>query len=243
MAQTTLAAEPRAIVGKKTKRLRKAGIIPANIYGHKQDSMAIQVNAEAFELLRRKRSLRNIISLDIPGKQEPETVLVRRVQIHSVTNKILHIDFSRVNMQERIEVKIPLHFTGEAPGIKIHSGVLLRLLEALPVTCKAADITEALEVDISTLTEIESALHARDIKLPEGYELAVDPGELIAKIAPPRAVAAATVEATAAAATPAGAAPAAGKEAKAGGKEAKAAGGKEAKAPAGKEAKAGGGKK
>jgi len=183
---TELAVTPRTVVGKATKSLRRNGIIPANIYGHKQDSIAIQIDAHTFDRLRREHGLRSIISLRLPGKKGTQTVLVRHIQYDPLSGKILHVDFSRVSMQERIEMKIPLHFIGEAPGVKLQGGVLLHLLEALPVECKASDIIEAIEVDLSPLTEIDSILHARDVKLPAGYKLAVDADDPIIKLTAPR---------------------------------------------------------
>jgi large subunit ribosomal protein L25 len=174
------------VVGKATKSLRRTGVIPANIYGHKEDSIAIQIDAHAFDRLRRENGLRSIISLRLPDKKGTQTVLVRHIQYDPLSGKILHVDFSRVSMQERIEMKIPLHFVGEAPGVKLQGGVLLHLLEALPVECKASDIIEAIEVDLSPLTEIDSILHARDVKLPAGYKLAVDADDPIIKLTAPR---------------------------------------------------------
>ena len=193
MAQTThrggtaeLAVIPRTVLGKATKRLRKTGVIPANIYGHKESSIAVQIDAHTFDRLRREHGLRSIIALRLPGRKGAQTVLVRHIQYDPLSGKILHVDFSRVSMQERIEMKIPLHFIGEAPGVKLQGGVLLHLLEALSVECKASDIIEAIEVDLSSLTDIDSMLHARDIKLPADYKLAVDPDDPIVKVTAPR---------------------------------------------------------
>jgi len=189
MAQTTpkggtaeLAVTPRTVLGKATKRLRKAGVIPANIYGHKEASIAVQIEAYTFDRLRREHGLRSVIALRLPERKGTQTVLVRHIQYNSLSGKILHVDFSRVSMQERIEMKIPLHFIGEAPGVKLHRGMLLHLLEALPVECKASDIIEAIEVDLSSLTDIDSILHARDVKLPADYKLAADPDDPIVKV-------------------------------------------------------------
>ncbi len=187
MAQTTeLAVTPRTIVGKATKRLRVQGFIPANIYGHKEASLAVQIEAHTFDRLRREHGLRNIISLRLPDKKGKQTVLVRHIQYDPLSGKILHVDFSRVSMQERIETKIPLHFIGDAPGVKLQGGVLLHLLEALPVECRASDIVEAIEVDLSPLTEIDSILHARDVKLPAGYRLTIDAADPVVKVTAPR---------------------------------------------------------
>ena len=187
MAQITeLAVTPRTVVGKATKRLRRTGLIPANIYGHKEASIAVQIEVHTFDRLRREHGLRNVISLRLPGKKDKQTVLVRHIQYDPLSGKILHVDLSRVSMQERIETKIPLHFIGDAPGVKLQGGVLLHLLEALPVECRASDIVEAIEVDLSSLTEIDSILHARDVKLPAGYRLTIDANDPVVKVTAPR---------------------------------------------------------
>lgn len=188
MAQETeLQISPREIKGKATKRLRKAGIIPANISGHKEESQAVQVEALAFEALRRTHGTKGIISLHISGNKRAQTALVRRVQRDPRSGKILHIDFSRVSLTERITMKVPLRFVGEAPGVKTEGGVLLHLVDALEVECTARDIVDYLEVDVSPLTEIDAMLHAEDVPLPANYTLITDPKEGIAKVAATRA--------------------------------------------------------
>ena len=185
--QTVLQVSPREVTGKATKRLRKVGIIPANISGHKEASQAVQVEALAFEALRRAHAATSIITLRMPGSRRAQTVLVRRVQRDPRSGKILHIDFSRVSLTERITMKVPLHFVDEAPGVKVEGGVLLHLLDALEVECTASDIVDYIEVDISSLTEIDSILHAEDVRLPANFTLITDPNEGIAKVAATRA--------------------------------------------------------
>jgi large subunit ribosomal protein L25 len=183
--QTTLEVAPRTILGKATKHLRRDGIIPGNIYGHKESSLAVQVNAAALDRLRRENGLRNIISLRMPGSA-PVTVLVRHIQHQPVSGQILHIDFSRASLGDAIESKVPLHFVGEAPGVKVLGGTLLHLLEALPITYKVSEIVEYIEADISGLTEIGAIFYARDVQLPAGAKLLIDLDEPIAKISAPR---------------------------------------------------------
>ena len=195
--QTVLQISPREVTGKATKRLRKSGIIPANISGHKEESQAVQVEALAFEALKRAHAATSIITLRLSGSNRVQTALVRRVQRDPRSGKILHIDFSRVSLRERITMKVPLHFVGEAPGVKIEGGVLLHLLDALEVECTASDIVDYIEVDISSLAEIDSILHAADVRLPANYTLITDPNEGIAKIAATRAEKAEEAEETA----------------------------------------------
>jgi large subunit ribosomal protein L25 len=185
--ETVLQISPREVRGKATKRLRKAGIIPANISGHKEESQTVQVEALAFDALRRAHGATGIITLRLSGSDRAQTALVRRVQRDPRSGKILHIDFSRVSLSERITIKVPLRFVGEAPGVKDEGGVLLHLLDTLEVECTASDIVDYFEVDISPLTEIDSMLHAEDVTLPTNFTLITDPKEGIAKVAATRA--------------------------------------------------------
>jgi large subunit ribosomal protein L25 len=185
--QTELEISRREVMGKAVKRLRKEGIIPANIFGHNEASMAIQIDAGAFERLRRSHSSRSVLTLRISGTMSTQTALIRHVQREPHTSKIIHVDFFRVSLSERIRVKVPLHFIGEAPAVKTENGVMLHLLDAIEIECVARDIPEYLEVDVSGLTEIDAILHASDVKLPANFTLITDPEEGIVKVAATRA--------------------------------------------------------
>ncbi len=184
--QIELEIAPREVTGKATKHLRQKGIIPANISGHKETSQAVQVDAITFERLRRHSGGRKILVLRLPDDSR-QTALIRQVQHDPCSGKILHVDFDRVSLSERITLKVALHFIGESPAVKNKKAVLLHLMEALEVECLASDIIEYLEVDISPLVEIDDALHGRDVKLPTGFTLISDPDEPIAKVAATRA--------------------------------------------------------
>jgi large subunit ribosomal protein L25 len=185
--ETVLQISLREVTGKATKRLRKSGIIPANISGHKEESQTVQVETLAFEALKRAHGATGIITLRLSDSNRSQTALVRRVQRDPRSGKILHIDFSRVSLTERITMKVPLRFVGEAPAVKDVGGVLLHLLDTLEVECTASDIVDFIEVDISPLTEIDSMLHAEDAQLPTNFTLITDPKEGIAKVAATRA--------------------------------------------------------
>jgi large subunit ribosomal protein L25 len=145
----------------------------------------VQIEEMAFDRLRRSHGTRNVLSLRLP-RAAVQTALIRHVQYHPVSGKILHVDFFRVSMDERLTMKIPLRFVGESPAVKNEGGVLLHLLESLEVECRASDIVEALEVDISPLAALDDVLHASDVKLPANYTLVTDAEEPIAKVAAPR---------------------------------------------------------
>lgn len=204
--QVELAVAHREVTGKATSRLRKAGILPANIFGHHEASQSIQVEAMAFDRLRRSHGATSVIALRMPDSGT-QTALIRHMQRNPRTGRVIHVDFFRVSMSDRINVKVALHFIGDAPAVKNEGGVLLHLLDALEVECMASDIPESLDVDISGLVNIDDMLHATDVKLPANFTLITDPNEGIAKVAATRAeLAEETAETPAAAEAPAPAA-------------------------------------
>lgn len=214
--QVELAVSPREITGKATKRLRRAGVIPANIFGHGEAPQAVQLAALDFDVLRRTHHATGVVSLKMAGAKRAQTALIRHVQREPRSGKILHIDFFRVSLRDRISAKVPLRFEGTAPGVKVEGGVLLHLVDTLEVECAAGDIVEGIEVAVSSLEHIDDVIHAKDVPLPPNYSLVTDPEEAVVKITPPQkveeAVEAAPAEGEAAPAAPA--APAEGEAAK-----------------------------
>lgn len=183
---TELAVSPREVTGKATKRLRHAGIIPANIFGRGDPPQAVQLEALAFEGLRRGHHAAGVIALRLPDSKKTQTALIRHVQRDPRSGNVIHIDFFRVSMRDRIAAKVALHFIGTAPGVKVEGGTLLHLADVLEVECAAGDIVEAIEVDVSSLEHIDDILHAKDVPLPPNYTLVTEAEEAVVKVAPPR---------------------------------------------------------
>ncbi len=194
---------PREVLGKATKKLRREGIIPANITGHNEPPQAVQIDAVLFDKLRRAHHSTSLLTLKMPDATT-QTALIRHVEHAPKSGKIIHVDFSRVSLTERITAKVPLNFVGESIAVKNEGGVLLHLVEAIEVEYQASNIVDSVDVDISTITEIDGAIHAGEVKLPQGFTLITDPAEPIAKVASTRAeVAEANAAATAETETPA----------------------------------------
>src|SRR5438270_18954 len=115
--QTELEITPREVMGKATKRLRKEGIIPANIFGHKEDPQAVQLDAVTFDRLQRSHGATGIITLRM-GNDGAQTALIRHIQHDPRSGKVIHVDFFRVSMNESLKIKVALHFVGESPAVK-----------------------------------------------------------------------------------------------------------------------------
>lgn len=167
-------AQPRTSAGTSAvNRLRKSGSIPAVIYGRKTAPTNVQVDAKSFtKLLESSASDNILVSLQL-GDQA-QLALVQEVQHDHLRGGILHVDFHAVAMDEEIHAQVPLHLTGESPGVKL-GGLLEIFHHNLEVRCLPKDLPENIEIDISAL-EHGQGVNVGDIKLPEGVraKLAAD---------------------------------------------------------------------
>jgi large subunit ribosomal protein L25 len=183
--QVTLTAQPRTVMRKHVRALRRQGILPAHIYGHGA-SVPVQVDARTFERLRETHQTTGVITLAIAGQTQPETVLVRHIDHEPKTGKMLHIDFARVLMHETIHAHVPLHVVGVAPAAKETGGTVLVLLETIEIECLPGDLPDALTVDATKLTALDVVLRVSDISVPPGVKVLDAPDEVVVKVEPPR---------------------------------------------------------
>ncbi len=230
-----LQAEPRTQSGTgAVKRMRKAGNIPAALYGRKVKPANIQVHGKTFsKLLEGSASDNILVSLKIAGIAEDQLALVQEVQHDYLRGGILHVDFHAVAADEEIHANVPVVIVGEAKGQK-HGGLVEAIHHEIEVRCLPKDLPESIQIDVSNL-EIDQGIHIREINFPEGVTCRLGGDVVIVMCeepkveAEPEPVAAA---APAAGATPAAGAPAAGAAAPAAG--AKPAAGAAAAKPAAK---------
>ena len=200
MANKELAVAPRTVLGKKVKALRRRGVTPGNIYGHKIDSAAVQADTVELVHLLRASTRNAIIDLQVEGDAKARPVIVRAVERDPVSGEILHIDFYQISMTEKMKAEVPVVLTGTSPAVSTFGGVLLQMLERVPVEALPADIPTQFDVDVSRLTELEQSFHVRDLSFDGSkVSLQVDPDVVLARVAAPR-LATAEEEGTAAAA-------------------------------------------
>jgi large subunit ribosomal protein L25 len=210
-----LVAEFRDAQGKgASRRLRREGKVPAILYGGHSDARALSLSHQKLIImLENERFYSTILSLKV-GEQTQAAIL-KDVQRHPFKNAIVHIDFQRVEDNQKIRISIPLHFVGAAvsPGVKTQGGLVSHMRTEVEVSCLPKDLPEFIEVDLSKLGLNES-IHLSQLKVPEGVELLALAKEDSAVVAihSPRAEepeAAAAAGAAEGAAAPAAAAPAA----------------------------------
>lgn len=184
MSEYKLKAEKRDIIGSGVEELRKAGLVPAVVYGKGKENLNLAVNKIEFNKVFSKTGENTLIDLEIEGGMK--NVLAKEVQFHAVTDEPIHIDFYEVKMDEEIETEVPLKFIGESPAVKDLEGTLITNKTEVTVKCLPAYIPHEIEIDISVLATFEDSILAKDIKLPAKVELLTEPEETIALVNPPR---------------------------------------------------------
>ena len=180
----TLQIEMRDGRGKgAARKLRADGHIPANIYGHGIDSIAVKADAHEFDALTSRISVENtLVELELEGKSRQ--VLIREIQRHPYKSQVLHVDFFAIRADETIKVSVPVHVTGTASGVKNSGGVLQQALHEVDIEVLPSDIPEAFEIDVSEL-EIGDSLHVSDLDTM-GFETSEAPERTIVTVQPPR---------------------------------------------------------
>ncbi|HEY8483741.1 MAG TPA: 50S ribosomal protein L25/general stress protein Ctc [Longimicrobiales bacterium] len=186
MATTaTLNAAPRQDSGKgPARRLRRAGRIPAVLYGRGEQTRLLSVDGRELERLFSRIPVEStIIDLHVEGERKPIRALVREVQTHPFRSEILHVDFYQVHAGERVHVEVPIRLVGHAAGVRA-GGILEQVLHNLAVRCLADQIPEAIEVDVTNL-EIGQSLHVGDIQVPAGVEVETEADRAVCTVVAP----------------------------------------------------------
>jgi large subunit ribosomal protein L25 len=187
MADVILAAEVGRTLGSRaTRRLRRDGKIPAVIYGHGTDPVAVAVVARELRIaLNGEAGANQLLSLDTGGTTY--LALAREMQRHPIAQTVTHVDFQIVRRDEIITADVPVVLVGEALEVQHGDGLVDQLMFTMSINARPADIPTSIEVDISALT-IGDQLHISDVTLPAGVTTDTDPETAIAIGQPPRVV-------------------------------------------------------
>ena len=182
MEQIELQTTTRETLGKKVRFLRRQGVTPVHLFGHDIESAALQCDTTQLQHALGQAGRTRLISLRLDKAKKPRNVVVREVQRDPRTDKLLHVDFYQVRMAEKIRVGIPIIIVGEAPALKLKENMLAHDLSSLAIECLPDEIPPSVELDISSLTDTEQAIRAKDLVLSEGITVLTDPEHVVAKI-------------------------------------------------------------
>lgn len=183
MEKVILKANKRDVVGKKVGALRRAGKLPAVLYGRGLDSTPIMLDAHQVWLTLSGLTSSSLVTIDLDGKEY--LALVRDEQRDCIQNQRVHVDFQAVSLTEKIRTNVGIELTGAAPAVKDFGAVIVHGLEELEVECLPQDLPERLVVDISGLAAIGDSIHVRDLTVAGQVEILEDlDGVIVSATAP-----------------------------------------------------------
>ncbi len=181
MAKPQLKAQPRPKTGShRLRHLRRAGLVPAVLYGKDEKTVPLAVEQSALEAVIRAKT--RMIDLEVEGKVH--TTFLREVQIDPIEESLLHVDFHHVRMDQVLRVKVSLHLKGVPAGTQ-EGGVVNQLLHEVQVECLPADLPEVLECPIAHL-KLDESLHLKDLTLPPRVKPVGDPETVVVSVQKPK---------------------------------------------------------
>lgn len=184
MASIAITATKREVLGKRVKGLRKAGKLPAILYGHNTKTQEIEIPEKDFNKAFKAAGESTLVDLVVDGKSQ--AVLIQEVQRHYLNDQPIHIDFYAVNMAQKLKVRVPIRFTGESQAVKGLGGTLVKNLSEVEVECLPGDIPQYFEVDISPLITFEDVIRVADLRVAENVAILAQADEVIVTVTPPR---------------------------------------------------------
>ncbi|MDD2224713.1 MAG: 50S ribosomal protein L25 [Candidatus Shapirobacteria bacterium] len=193
-------AELRTVLGRKVKKIRKEGLLPATVYGRNFEPISVQFKAMELERLFNEVGESGLVELLIDTQKIP--VLFRNPQYSPVESDLVHIDCYKVNLKEKITATVPIEFIGESQAVK-EGNNLVEVSNDVEIEALPADLPESITVDITVLNTVDDMITVGDIKLGEKMEMVTQLDQVIVKVEKPRVEEEAPVEEEAQGAAPA----------------------------------------
>ncbi|MDP2720582.1 MAG: 50S ribosomal protein L25 [bacterium] len=181
MDKLKIEVESRKILGKKVKKLRSEGLLPANLYGKDIKSKALQILEKDFRSLFKTARETGVVEVKLGSESYP--ALIHSVQKDPKTDKIIHVDFHKVNLKEKISTHVPIRLEGEAPAEKSGIGLTLQTLSELEIESLPADIPHEITVGVDNLVEVGQTIHVKDLKIDrDKVEVKNDPEDVVVTV-------------------------------------------------------------
>lgn len=181
MERLKLSVQPRKIVGKKVKKLRREGLIPGNVFGRDIKSQAIQIEGKEFQKTFKEAGETALIDVKVGEEVFPS--LIHATQRDPRYDVVIHVDFHKVNLKEKITTHVPIVLVGESLAEKAGTGLILQTLNEVEVECLPTDIPSEINVDISKLEEVGQNVHVKGLKIDkEKIEVKNEPEELVVSV-------------------------------------------------------------
>ena len=184
MADTlTLTLQPRTILGKKVKSLRKAGIIPVHLYGQSVNPQALQCDGKTLLRVIAQSGMNTPISVHIEDQEDERLTFVREIQWDPKRGDLIHVDFLHVDVSNEITAAVPITLTGEAPGARlVANATIVQLLREVEVRSLPLDIPPGFSVSLEIIAQPEDVIRVSDLSLPPNVLPLTDTEEVIARL-------------------------------------------------------------
>ncbi|HEU4371632.1 MAG TPA: 50S ribosomal protein L25 [Methylomirabilota bacterium] len=187
MQMQELSITRRESTGKQVaKRLRRAGVVPAVLYGGARSEPVTVDPRAVLRMIVGHEGTTQLLALKLDGETATRLAIIRAMQFDPVTERLLHVDLQEVSPDKPITVRVAVHPIGEAVGVRDTKGILNLVLHELSVSCLPTAIPERIDADVSELA-IGDVLTIADLRPPEGVRILNDPGQAVATVAPPMA--------------------------------------------------------
>ena len=175
-----LAVIPRTIFGKKLKKLRKEGIVPANIFGPEFKSQAVSLNFKDFSKIYKIAKQTGVVYLKLNSDKLP--VMIKNVQRHPVNDNLLHIDFRKIDLKQKIQTDVPIKIIGQSEAVTQKGGVLLTQAESLLVEALPNDIPRQIDIDISGLKELNQEIKVSSLTKSDKFQIKENEDKIIVSV-------------------------------------------------------------
>ncbi len=180
----------RQETGRHNKIIREQKLIPAVLYGHKVKNLNLSVKERDFEKIYKQAGESTLIKINIKTdkdeKEKERIVLIYNTEKDPVSDKVIHIDFYQVKMDQEISIEIPLVFINKSDAVETDKGVLIKNLQVVEVEALPQDLPSEIEVDVSVLKTFNDNIYIKDLKIPEKSKIKNNPEDSVASVIPPR---------------------------------------------------------
>ena len=186
MDNLNLSVNKREVTGKKVSELRSNGLTPIHMYGPEIESSPLQCDSKILDRVITDAGTNIPVTVIVDGGEQDNLCFIREVQYHPVTNKVLHVDFMKVQVEKSVRAQVPISVIGTSPAVRTMGGTLLQPLLTLTVEALPLDIPKTIILQAELLVDFETNFYVSDIEVDEGVNVINEASEMVASVVAPR---------------------------------------------------------
>ena len=186
MDNLNLSVNKREITGKKVSGLRNDGLTPIHMYGPEIESSPLQCDSKILDRVITDAGTNIPVTVNVDGGEQDNLCFIREVQYHPVTNKVLHVDFMKVQVGKSVRAQVPISVIGTSPAVRTMGGTLLQPLLTLTVEALPLEIPKMITLQAELLVDFETNFYVSDIAVDEGVNVINTASEMVASVVAPR---------------------------------------------------------